>query len=229
MIQVREFQPGLFILNDGRVRQFLFTGGETALLVDAGFPDSGVAEAVRGLTDKPVKLVLTHGDPDHIGGAPGFGSALLHPADWPMAPAGLALEPLGEGDRLTCGAWALEVIEIPGHTPGSIALFDRAHRLLLPGDTVQTGGPIYMFGPRRDLERYIASLEKLRRWEGLADALLPSHHDCPIGPEAIARVLEDARALARGELPGVPRADPPCWWYRGRWAQFYGEPPAGET
>lgn len=229
MIQVREFQPGLFILNDGRVRQFLFTGGETALLVDAGFPDSGVAEAVRGLTDKPVKLVLTHGDPDHIGGAPGFGSALLHPADWPMAPAGLALEPLGEGDRLTCGAWALEVIEIPGHTPGSIALFDRAHRLLLPGDTVQTGGPIYMFGPHRDLERYIASLEKLRRWEGLADTLLPSHHDCPLGPEAIARDLEDARALARGELPGRPHPPMPCWWYRGRWAQFYGEPPAGET
>lgn len=229
MIRIREFQPGFYILNDGKVRQFLFTGGAEALLVDAGFPSGGVAEAVRGLTDKPVKLILTHGDPDHMGGAPDFGAAFLHPADWPMAPAGLALQPLKEGDRFSCGAWELEVIETPGHTPGSIALFDRAHRLLLPGDTVQTGGPIYMFGPHRDLEQYIASLEKLRRWEPLADTLLPCHHDCPIGPEAIAQVLEDARALARGELPGVPRADPPCWWYRGRWARFYGEPPAGET
>ena len=78
MIRVKRSQPGLYILDDGRVRQFLFTGGEEALLVDAGFPGGGVAEAVRGLTDKPVKLVLTHGDPDHMGGATGFGSAFLH-------------------------------------------------------------------------------------------------------------------------------------------------------
>ena len=38
----------------------------------------------------------------------------------------------GEGDTLECGGYRFEVLHIPGHTPGSIALLDREHGLLLP-------------------------------------------------------------------------------------------------
>ena len=48
-----------------------------------------------------------------------------------------------------------------GHTYGSVALIDWEKKLLLPGDTVQKEGPIYMFGLHRNLDLYIESLERL--------------------------------------------------------------------
>ena len=75
MIQVQKFWDGLSILYDGMVRQFLFTGEGEALLVDTGFAHSQVLAAVRTVTDAPVKVILTHADPDHAGGLGDFGEA----------------------------------------------------------------------------------------------------------------------------------------------------------
>ena len=68
MLKTRELFAGLYALEDERVRQFLVIGEERALLFDAGFADSGVLETVRALTDLPIDVVMTHGDPDHSGG-----------------------------------------------------------------------------------------------------------------------------------------------------------------
>ena len=54
MTQVRLFMENLYILDDGRVRQFLIVGEKEALLVDTGFLDSHVYEAVQSITDLPV-------------------------------------------------------------------------------------------------------------------------------------------------------------------------------
>ena len=54
MIQVRSFTGNFYILDDGRVRQFLIVGEKEALLVDTGFLDSHVYEAVQSITDLPV-------------------------------------------------------------------------------------------------------------------------------------------------------------------------------
>ena len=53
MTQVRLFMENLYILDDGRVRQFLIVGEKEALLVDTGFPDSHVYEAVQSIKDLP--------------------------------------------------------------------------------------------------------------------------------------------------------------------------------
>lgn len=227
MTEIRQWGDGFYILEEPRVRQFLLVSEGEALLIDTGFPNSHVADAVRSLTSAPVRVALTHGDPDHTGGLGDFDSCRAHPADWGMLPEGIRPAPLREGDVLVCGEYRLEVIEIPGHTPGSVALFDRVHRLLLPGDSVQEGGPIYLFGPHRSLPQYIASLQKLLAWESRADTILPCHHNCPVSPACIGHNLEDAVALLEGRLPGEKHPAMPCFHYRGRWTEFYGEPPAG--
>ena len=221
MIEVRQFAEGLYILEEERVRQFLFTGAGQALLIDTGFADSHVLDAVRTVTDAPVQVILTHGDPDHSGGLAEFGACRLHEKDWHLAPAGVRLEPLREGDVFTCGSYRLETIEIPGHTYGSVAFFDAAHRLLLPGDSVQKDGPIYMFGGHRDLDRYIDSLRRLRGWAERVDTILPCHHACPVTPDYIEKDLEDALALRAGQLLGEKHPVMPCSTYQGRWTAFY--------
>lgn len=221
MIQVQKFWDGLSILYDGMVRQFLFTGEGEALLVDTGFAHSQVLAAVRTVTDAPVKVILTHADPDHAGGLGDFGEAWLHEKDWPLVKGNVKLHPLQEGDVFTCGDYRLETIEIPGHTYGSVAFVDRAKKLLLPGDSVQKEGPIYLFGAHRNVGLYVESERKLLDRAAEFETILPCHHACPIGPEWIGRNLEDAVALKAGQLPSTPEPGMPCRTYRGRWTQFY--------
>ena len=84
MVKAIPFQKDFYLLDDGRVRQFLFVVPDSALLVDAGFPDSHLAQVIREITDKPVQVVMTHGDFDHTGGLGDFGECWLHPADWAL-------------------------------------------------------------------------------------------------------------------------------------------------
>ena len=226
MIQPKLFLENFYLLEEERVRQFLLTGQGHALLIDTGFPDSRVAQAVRALTCDPVTVLLTHGDGDHTGGLRDFGACWLHPGDWEMVDPAVRCRPLREGNVFSCGGYQLEVIEIPGHTYGSVALLDRAHRLLLPGDSVQVG-PIFLFGPHRDLPRYIRSLEKLLALRDQVDTILPCHNACPLDGSYLETDLADAQALARGELTGVPHPDFPCQVYQGKWTAFYYDPAGG--
>ena len=221
MLKTRELFAGLYALEDERVRQFLVISEERALLFDAGFADSGVLETVRALTDLPIDVVMTHGDPDHSGGLADFGSCRLNAGDWLLVKDGsIALAPLDEGEIVACGEYRFRVIAIPGHSAGSLAFYDEAKEILLAGDSVQSGGPIFMFGGHRDLDAYIASLEKLERLIPANVTVLPCHSACPIDAGFITRDLADARALRDGALASDPHRALPCRVYHGEATDF---------
>ena len=88
------------------------------------------------------------------------------------------------GETLEIGAMSWEVISIPGHSPGSIGLYNRAGKILIPGDVVYAD---YAIG-RFDLhgasgEQLRASLLSLAELE--VEVLLPGHNrvvaDLPAG------------------------------------------------
>lgn len=221
MLQTRELFSGLYALEDERVRQFLVVGKERALLFGTGFADSGVLNAVRTLTDKPVDLVMTHGDRDHTGGLADFDVCRMHPGDWPLVKdAQTTLMPIYEGDIVRCGSYRFEVIEIGGHTAGSVAFYDHEKKLLIAGDSVQQGGPIYMFGDHRNLSAYINSLRKLKLLIPADTTVLSCHSACPIGGETIALDLADALALRDGALESEPHPALPCRIYHGQTTDF---------
>ena len=221
MLITRELFAGLYALEDERVRQFLVIGEERALLFDAGFADSGVLETVRALTDLPIDVVMTHGDRDHSGGLVDFGCCRMHEGDWPLVKNGsIALVPLDEGEIVACGDYRFRVIAIPGHSAGSLAFYDEVKGILLAGDSVQSGGPIFMFGGHRDLDAYIASLEKLERLIPADVTVLPCHSACPIDAGFIARDLADARALRDGKLTSDAHPALPCRVYHGEATDF---------
>jgi glyoxylase-like metal-dependent hydrolase (beta-lactamase superfamily II) len=47
---------------------------------------------------------------------------------------------LEEGHRLECGHLSFEVLHTPGHTPGSLCLYEAKEKTLLSGDTLFQGG-----------------------------------------------------------------------------------------
>ena len=228
MTKIQLFAENFYILDDGRVRQFLILGEDEALLIDTGFEDSNVYHTVKNITQLPVKVIMTHGDPDHAGGLKAFGKCYLHKGDWPLISEDIQLEPLKEGDIFKCGDYTLEAIEIPGHTYGSTAFADWEKKLLLPGDSVQKAGPIYMFGKHRNLDLYIESQRKLLDLQDKIETILPCHHESPIDPGFIEKNLLDAEALRRGDLEGEKHPLIPCYSYKGKWTEFYYDNPTIE-
>ena len=193
-------------IEDGMVRCYLLAGTEKALLIDTGMTLKNAREIAEGLTDRPVELLNTHGDPDHIGGNAAFPRFYMHPAEEPnyRAFGGVGeIVPVREGDELELGARTLEVIELPGHTPGSIALLDRTRRALISGDPIQTGA-IFMFGPGRDLKQYYASLRKIQKRAGEFDRIWPAHGAFPVEPEQIGKLIAGTERVLTGQATWAP-------------------------
>jgi glyoxylase-like metal-dependent hydrolase (beta-lactamase superfamily II) len=89
---------------------------------------------------------------------------------------------IGEGDRLRTRHLDLEVLHMPGHTPGLLCLHDRERRLFFSGDHLLervSPNPLIELGPDgedgwfRPLVAYLASVARLRALE--VDLVLPGH------------------------------------------------------
>ncbi len=68
---------------------------------------------------------------------------------------------VGEGEVLETGAGRFEVLHLPGHSPGGIALWDAARGHLFSGDVIYDG-VIIDSGPGTDVPAYIATMRRLR-------------------------------------------------------------------
>jgi len=197
-------------IEDTMVCFYLFEGSDKALLVDTGVSGGDVRGFAESLTDKPLILVNTHSDPDHTSGNEAFEYSYMHLSEFARYAAkevkGAAPRPLWDGDVIDIGGRAFEVVLIPGHTPGSIALLDRENRILISGDTV-SNSHVFIFGEGRSLPALIESLKKLEALSSAFDGLYPSHGSAPLGTEAITAQLEAAELLLAGKL--TPQ-DPPA-------------------
>ena len=197
-------------IEENFVRAFLFKGGERAMLVDStnGTGDlKAVAESLVG--GMPVMLVNTHADSDHIGCNAQFEHAYMHPAEFAYyalksKPGDAAPKPLQDGEVIDLGGKKFEVILIPGHTSGSIALLDREDRILVSGDTIV--GRVYAFGLVRNVAALAASLERLAGcyWDAF-DTVYPAHGNHETDKAFILKELACAKAHLAGEIEG---ADP---------------------
>jgi glyoxylase-like metal-dependent hydrolase (beta-lactamase superfamily II) len=120
----------------GRYRVFLFDG-ETPTLVDAAFGDTVgvVADRLADLDVVPERLVVTHGDGDHVGGVAGLAER-YDLETW--LPEGVDLEdhePTGRyGDGDAVGRFT--AVHTPGHAAEHHALVDEDAGVAVLGDAV---------------------------------------------------------------------------------------------
>ena len=73
MFRHNEVFPGVFHITDAMGVSFtLIAGGEKAVLFDTGYGTEDACAYVKTLTDKPMKVYLSHGHHDHMLGARWF-------------------------------------------------------------------------------------------------------------------------------------------------------------
>lgn len=204
MADIIKITEDTYRVEDEGVRFYVFCGKEKAAVIDTGMNIPDAKQIVESVTDLPLLLINTHADPDHISGNRSFDSFYMSPAEeenYHDHGGRDTFIPIKEGDVIDLGERTLLVIDIPGHTPGSIALLDENNRVLISGDSVQNGN-IFMFGKSRNLAVYIDSLKHLSDYDGKYDEIYPMHGDFPQKPELIGKLLDGAQAILEGTASG---------------------------
>lgn len=204
-MEIIKINEGTWRIEDEGVRFFLLAGEDKALLIDSGMTVHNAKEIAQELVDLPVELLNTHGDIDHVGSNDEFDSFYMNPAEaanyYNTQKRTGMIDPVTDGDIIDLGDRELEIITIPGHTPGSIAVLDKRHRALISGDAIQDGN-IFMFGIQREMHAYLLSLEKVMNYADLFDTIYPSHGSFPVGPELIVALYESAAHIMMGLAEG---------------------------
>jgi glyoxylase-like metal-dependent hydrolase (beta-lactamase superfamily II) len=153
-----------FVFNPFQENTYLvYDQNKSCLIIDPGCIDSTEQDTISRFIDskglKPIMLINTHCHLDHVFGNQWvfekYGLSLhFHQADEPVldhAPASglmfdLPVETytgprnfLKEGECVKLGESLLEVMHLPGHSPGSIGLYAANHQFLISGDVLFQG------------------------------------------------------------------------------------------
>jgi glyoxylase-like metal-dependent hydrolase (beta-lactamase superfamily II) len=211
---------------------YLVEGKDRAILIDTGMGLGNVKEYVEGLTDLPYDVVLSHGHIDHIGGAFLYRSVYINPGDISLfkehgnkelreeslknilkehsmpeddyVPVrDIELLPLENGYLFNLGGLTIEVIEAPGHTPGSVCFLLRERRILFTGDACNSFTFLFL-DESLPIQEYQKTVGMLLDMEGRYARILLSH-GIPVVPASIIQDVYDCCTdIMKGNVDDVP-------------------------
>jgi len=143
------------------------------------------------------KVAIHEADADYVAGrktqpAPRGGMGMIVKVLMPLFFGSRPVEPdinLNDGDTIA----GLTTIHTPGHTPGSICLFDPASKILFVGDLLKFDGINIKMGPLPlDTSEVQQSINKIAAID--FDIML-SGHGIPLRPDASVKVREFTKSL----------------------------------
>ncbi len=222
-LAVREIQDDLFQIAFGldSTCMYVLVTRDKALVVDtqtmADFEGKKIIDYVKSITDKPLVVVNTHPHRDHIAGNAQFGEAYLSApaieevtaaAARANTPITYTMKPVKDGDVIDLGDRKIEIIAIPAHSPGSIALLDQKTGYLFTGDEIDPGQVVGM-NPEK-IQKHHANMQKLyEKYYSKITMIIPAHNGAPVTKRYIKYFMDlDAKIMA-GTAPVVPIADGP--------------------
>lgn len=229
-----EVAPGVRMIRDSsNDKAFLIAGTESYALIDTTMGRGDLAGYVAQFTGGlPLKLIVTHSHGDHIAqasqfienapvyvGEPDRTSVAQFMKRQGVADATVAeqLVPVETGAKIDLGDRELEIVLVPGHTPGSLAVLDPASGNLFTGDTFGNNSPLppdvmWLQWVQDPLDIYLANVRTARQILGSrVTHIMTGHNDRPLVGTAFLDNLETAiqRGLDEGSAALIPSWRPP--------------------
>jgi len=230
--------PGVIMVRDyANDKMFLLKGSRKALLIDSGMGTGDLkgflAHYVGGL---PLEAAFTHFHGDHTGQSDKFiddSVEYINDADRAQVVTLLTqrgasrdainknLRNIKDGDVLDLGDRKLTVYQVPGHTPGSIVLFEKETGYLFTGDSIGSNSPgipdaFWMHLPSSPpLDEYLSTLEVFRsKVRGAVKRISTGHNDHPLeGAKYLDNLQQAAQSVVdQGTSVLVPSLRPAGVW-----------------
>ena len=223
--RIIELQPNIFRLKgeDTSSHSYLIIGDYKNVLIDSGV-EKNFLKLQKSLLKLGIKIrdidivINTHEHFDHIGANRYFQDYALIAAHR-FAATKIAVEDryvtmyksadlnepclkvhlwLENRFRFDLGNYILEVVHTPGHTSGSICIYEFTRKILFTGDTLFAGGTLSYIGESGSVGDYINSINLLETKK--INELYPGHGRISNTPEEdMQKAILNARALLRDE------------------------------
>lgn len=190
-LTVGQLQENCFLVSDKKTHE--------AIIIDPGDEAEYIIQKLSDLDTTPISIVATHGHFDHIQAALELQLAynipfLMHQGDLDLlkhyrrsakyytdvdpGPPPKVTHFISTKDTISLGETVFEIIEVPGHTPGSVALYSRKEGIVFVGDVIFEGGVIGRTDlPYSNKKQLLTSIEKLLKLP--RDTIVYSGHGDP--------------------------------------------------
>lgn len=168
----------------------LGNGVEGATVIDPAVDDTGYLDAIiaAGAERGDIRRILiTHGHPDHIGGAQAL-KKRLGVSIYAFSRQGVpfADEEIVDGTAFPAGDDSLLVLHTPGHRFDHLSFLLQKQRTLFAGDLISGITTNVIAPPDGDMQDYLNSLQRLQ--EVVISEIVPAHG--PNIPDAQAKISE---------------------------------------
>lgn len=210
--KAREIKRGTFLIETGAVcYPYLLIGEKEALVIDSGMNKQNIRAYLETITDLPMKVVNTHGHGDHAYADGFFDRVYMQPDGMQDVNYGKVSElgypdfkpePVREGDVFDLGGRHVEVLEIPCHSPGDIALLDHENRILFTGDNLESGQILLFYGTDKigaSIKRHLKIMEKLKERYDEFDMICPAHNGSPLDKIYLDYAIDIDQRILNGE------------------------------